>query len=136
MPTRTVTARTRRAVPLLALAVTAALAGCAGDEGPTGENGNEVQVDVTTAESADGSTAAFCDAARRALAADDEGDALAAADQLQPFVEQLPDEAAQDLRAYVDGLQAANPNPGPGDAEGRERAETRFRAFAEERCGD
>lgn len=117
------------------LAVGLALAGCSSDGGSTGENGNEVQVDVTTAESENGSTAAFCDAAEQAFEAAETGDALAAADQLQPFVESLPEDAALDLRAYVDDLQAANPNPDPGDAEGREQAEERFRSYVEDRCG-
>lgn len=124
----------RRRAALL-LGVVLVLAGCSNDGDETGENGNETQVAVTTPESEEGTTKAFCEAAADAIQAAEEGDGLAAADLLQPFVEQLPDDASQDLRAYVDDLQAANPNPDPGDAEGKEQAEVRFRSYVDERCG-
>ncbi|MCU1499691.1 MAG: hypothetical protein JWM47_3644 [Acidimicrobiales bacterium] len=126
----------RRLAIVAAFAVVALLgtAGC-GSEQKGNRTPNELQ-QVEDPKDLGATDASFCAVVEDVRKAQEAGDPSAMASTLQLVVDDLPDEVADDVQAYIDGLQAAPPNDEPSpDSEENPEAERAYRAYAEQRCG-
>lgn len=123
------------AAGLFLLSGATGLAACGSDQKGT-DNGAEQQ-QVNDPKDAGSSTASFCGVAADVAAAKKINDTAAMASDLQLIVDDLPDGVADDVQAYIDGLEAAHPNEGQSkDSRENEDAERAYERYAEGRCAD
>ncbi|CAN5752204.1 hypothetical protein BH10ACT1_BH10ACT1_13400 [soil metagenome] len=109
-------------------------AACGSDQKGTDTGGEQQQ--VNDPQDAGSSTDTFCGVVADVAAAKEINDTAAMASDLQLVVDDLPDDVADDVQAYIDGLEAAQPNDEQsGDSSENDRAEKAYEAYAKDRCG-
>lgn len=118
----------------LAVVALPGLAGCGSEEKGT-RTPNENQ-EIRDPKDRGATDASFCTAVDDVRKAQEAGDNTAMADSLRLLLDDLPDELADQVQTYIDGLEASPHNDRPAaDSVENPEAQQAFEDYAQERCG-